>query len=313
MATVNDILKHPVPFTYVLLLFFPAHTHTNTPVRCVSCWHLLVEWKAALAETMGVYPAHVGLLSFVLYRTNRSKSRDPSCLPFQQNQNMQGCLCVHLPHFEYTKQPHLTNGKRKIAKCGLKTLHISLILLGFFQYVHYVETVLFTVPLRPIYVIGLCYTYLNVPYGAVHQGGLNSSWFINVHGHGCDVITWRLVQLSFNKWSFWTGDWVWSCERYIEDQVLLEKQENPVFHDMPTLIFIFVPCFLPVFHSCHLTLLWDCLHKWKQLTGYCITSVEVKVSFIVHTVGCLMFLLSVSMLVYSFCLQEAAAVHHHHF
>lgn len=100
--------------------------------------------------------------------------------------SMRGCLCVHLSHFEYTKQPHLmfhigcfvlTNTKRTFAKCGLKTLHIFFVLLGYSPYVHYVDTVLFTVPLRPIYVNGLCHdwlTYLNVSYGVVHQGGLNS-------------------------------------------------------------------------------------------------------------------------------------------
>lgn len=55
-------------------------------------------------------------------------------------------------------------------------------------------------------------------------------------------------------------DWEMSCERLIVDQVLLEEQENPVFRDMLTLIFIIVPCFLSVFHSCHLTLQTDCLY-----------------------------------------------------
>lgn len=64
-------------------------------------------------------------------------------------------------------------------------------------------------------------------------------------------------------------DWGLSCERYIVDQVLLEEQEYPVFRDMLTLIFIFVPCLslfftLVVSHFCETVV----FTQVKVINGY---------------------------------------------
>lgn len=168
MATVNDILNirchSPICFGFIFFL----RTHTNTPARCVSCWHLLFEWKAALAETMGVYPAHIGLLSFVHHKQiHVTRSLLFIFLAKAKHARLSVCALITLwifktatSHVSYAVLPVLTNTKRTIVKSGLTTLHIFLILLGFSPYIHYVETVLFTVPLRPIYVNGLCYDWL---------------------------------------------------------------------------------------------------------------------------------------------------------
>ncbi len=187
MATVNDILNHPVPFTYMFCFhFLPAHTHKHT---CSLCFMLtLAGWmKSSFSRDKGSVSSTYWTALFCTPQTDPCHEIPPVYFSSKSKTCKVVCVCTyHTLNIQNSHiscfiggfvLPVLTNIKRTIAKSGLTTLHISLILLWFSPYIHYVETVLFTVPLRPIYVNGLCYdwlTYLNVSYGVVHQGGLNS-------------------------------------------------------------------------------------------------------------------------------------------
>lgn len=163
---------------YVLLSFFPAHTLKHS---CSLCFMLtLAGWmKSSFSRDKGCVSSTCWTALFCTPQTDPCHEILLFTFPCE-------VVCVRTYHTLNIQNSHiscfigcfvLTNTKRTFAKCGLKTLHIFFVLLGYSSYVHYVETVLFTVPLRPIYVNGLCHdwlTYLNVSYGVVHQGGLNS-------------------------------------------------------------------------------------------------------------------------------------------
>lgn len=121
-------------FTYNLLSFF--HAHTNTPALYFSCWHLLDEWKAALAETKGVYPAHVRLLSFVHHKRIHVTRSLLFTYPAQAKRDV---VCVLTYHTLNTQSSYIcfiycfvlllyTNTKSTIAKFDLRALHILLII-----------------------------------------------------------------------------------------------------------------------------------------------------------------------------------------